>query len=360
MGIGRPGPGAQNKIIGTNSPINRPTGLLLDGYELYIAMSGTSEIWKMDTRTEVAERIAGSGVFGFTEGDALKAQLAAPAGLALDPSGALFFTDAQASALRYLDNGQVVTELGKGIFNFGYAEGRKKDVEFRFPHGIVSSEDRIYIADTYNHAIRAIEPFRGSSETLAGDPDLPGYRNGDEPLLRLPMDVAVLDDQLYIADGGNGVVRSYDLITGEMKGVQLFNYRCLGRGELMGLTDLRDGETLELGNGLNEVEYILDLGEGYELDPTAFSDASLNTRHPGFEMTESDLSDGKVSFTFMPDTSAGRPAMTMEFSIFFRSIENPERQYHKKISFYHRVKLSDASEFRHEVITAFDPDKGRE
>jgi len=360
MGVGRPGPGGQNKIIGANSPINHPTGLLLEGYNLYIAMTGTSEIWKMDIRTEVAERIAGSGIFGFSEGNALTADLAAPLGLARDQSGALFFTDAQASALRYVDDGRVETEFGQGIFSFGYGEGRNKDVEFQFPQGIESVGDMIYIADTYNHAVRLVEPFKGSSETLAGDPDLPGYRNGEEPLFRLPMDLAVLDEKLFIADGGNGMVRSYDFVTREMKGVQLFNYGCLGRGELLGLTDLRDGETLILGNGLNEVTYRLDLGKQYELDPTAFSDASMNTRHPGFEMTESDLSDGKIAFTFMPDGSAGRPAMTMEFSIFFRSTENPELQYHKKISFYHRVKIDPEAPFKHEINVSYDPDKGRD
>lgn len=361
MGIGRPGPAGQNKIIGTNSPINYPTGLMVKGYDLYIAMTGTSEIWKIDTRTEVAERIAGSGEFGFTDGNALDARLAAPAEFSSDPSGALFFTDAQGSALRYLDNGLVKTELGEGIFSFGYEDGRKKDVRFQYPHGMASYGEMIYMADTYNHTIRMVEPFKGSSETLIGDPDFPpGYRNGEEPLLRLPMDVAVLDDRLYIADAGNGMVRSYDFGTGETKGLQLYNYGCLGRTEVLGLTDLRDGETLNLGNGLNEVTYRLDLGEEYEIDPTAFSDVSLNTRHPGFEVTDSNLNDGTISFTFMADTSVSRPSMTMEFLIFFRNVNSPERQYHKKISFYHRVRVDPEAPFRHEINVLYDPDKGRE
>ncbi|MGB6036703.1 MAG: hypothetical protein WBG42_10590 [Cryomorphaceae bacterium] len=360
MGTGMTPRRMPKKIVGMNSLINAPTDLLLDGNDLYISMQGSNQIWKMDLRTGVAEPIAGSESFGFTNGEALSSDLAAPSGLSADPSGALFFTDAQASALRYVDDGKVETSVGEGIFTFGYADGKKDDVKLRYPNGIVSYDEKIYLADTYNHCIRVIEPFKQRSETVSGNHSIAGYRNGFTPLFNQPMDVAMLGKTLIIADAGNGALRTLNLESGEVGSIPLINYECVGRGEGKGLTDLRDGAELVLGNGLNEITYSLDLGPKYELDPTAFQDINLNTRTPGFELVDSDFSDGQISLTYMPDTAVSLQAFTLEFSIFIRSIEDPTRQYRKEISYFHRIEVSQEAGFKHSVSTAYDPDKGRE
>jgi len=360
MGAGRPPRKMPKKIVGINSVINSPTDLLLDGDNLYISMQGSNQIWEMDLRTGVAEPIAGTENFGFSNGEALISDLAAPSGLSADPSGAIFFTDAQASALRYVDDGKVETSVGEGIFTFGYADGKKDDVKLRYPNGIVSHEEKIYLADTYNHCIRAIEPFKQRSETVSGNHSIAGYRNGFNPLFDQPMDVAILFNTLIIADAGNGALRTLNLESGEAGSIGLINFECVGRGEGKGLTDLRDGAELVLGDGLNEITYSLDLGPKYELDPTAFQDINLNTRTPGFELVDSDFGDGQISLTYMPDPSVSRQAFTLEFSIFIRSIEDPTRQFRKEISYFHRIELSQEAEFKHSVSTAYDPDKGRE
>ncbi|MCZ4410183.1 hypothetical protein O3Q51_15270 [Cryomorphaceae bacterium 1068] len=359
MGSGRPPKKMPKKIIGINSSINAPTDLLLDGNELYISMQGSNQIWKMDVRTEVAEPIAGTEEFGFTDGEALKSQLAAPSRLSSDPSGAVFFTDAQASALRYLDDGKVATAVGEGVFTFGYADGKKEEIKLRYANGIVSFADKIYLADTYNNCIRAIEPFKERSETLTGNPKISGYRNGFSPLFKQPMDVAILGKTLIIADAGNGAIRTFNFETSEVGSIGLINYECVGRGEGKGLMDLRDGEELTLGNGLNELSYSLDFGPNYELDPTAFQDINLNTRTTGIELVDSDLSDGQLQLTFMPDSSVKRQAFTIEFSLFIRSKADPSRQYRKEISFFHKINVNEEAGFNHSISTFYDPEKGR-
>lgn len=360
MGTGRPPRKMPQKVVGPNASITTPADLLLIGHDLYITMLGSNQIWKMDLRTEVAEPIAGTGEFGYSEGKALESDLATPSGLAEDISGALFFTEAQASSLRYLDEDQVKRSVGDGIFSFGYADGKKEEIKMRYPNGIVNHKKTIYLADTYNNCIRAIEPFKDKSETIAGNPEKSGYRNGFTPLFNQPMDVEVLDNTLIIADAGNGAIRTFNLETAEAGSIALINYECIGRGEGKSLMDLRDGPDIILGNGLNEISYRLDLGENYELDPTAFQDVNLNTRHTGIELTDSDFSDGEIQFTFMPDSANNRPFFTMEFSLFFRSVEDPSRQYRKSISFVHDIKTDENAGFNHEVITPYDPAIGRE
>lgn len=360
VGAGRPPAKMPKKIVGPNSVINSPTDLLLEGNDLYISMQGSNQIWKMDLRTGVAEPIAGSETFGFSNGAALKSELAAPSGLASDVSGAIFFTDAQASALRYVDEGTVETSIGEGVFTYGYADGKKDEVKLRYPNGIASHNKKIYLADTYNHCIRAIEPFKQKSETVAGNPNKAGYRNGFNPLFNQPMDIAMLGKTMVIADAGNGAIRTLDIESGEVSSIALINYECIGRVRGKGLTDLRDGAELSLGNGLNEISYSIDLGPNYELDLTAFQDVNLNTRTPGIELVDYDFTNGQINLTYMPDPSVRRQAFTLEFSLFFRSIADPSRQYRKEISFYHQIKVNEDAGFNHTISTFYDPDKGRE
>lgn len=360
IGIGRAPRQMPKKVVSANSSINTPADLLLKGHNLYITMQGGNQIWKLDLRTNVGEPIAGSEEFGYSNGEASKANLAAPSGLAEDISGALFFTEAQASSLRYIDKNEIEPVVGKGIFSFGYADGKKEEIKMRYPNGMVNYASTIYLADTYNHCIRAIEPFKRKSETIAGNPDIAGYRNGFTPLFNQPMDVDVLDNTLIIADAGNGTLRTYNLETAEAGSIGLINYECIGRGESKSLMDLRDGPDITVGNGLNEVIYRLDLGEHYELDPTAFQDVNLNTRHAGIELIDSDLSDGELLFTFMPDSTSGRPFFTMEFSLFIRSVDDLSRQYRKSVSFVHNIKTDEEAGFNHEVLTPYNPEIGRE
>lgn len=361
LGNGSRGTKKTKKVVGQTGPLNEPSDVLLDGDYLYISMQGLNQIWKMDLRTEVAVPIAGSTEFGFTKDSPRKSHLAAPSGLALDISGAIFFTEAQASSLRYVsDEDLLKISAGTGVFEFGHSDGKKDNIKMRFPNGITAHDEKIYVADTYNNCIRIIDPFKRKSETLTGNPSLAGYRNGSEPLFNQPMDVEVIGDQIIIADAANGAIRSYDLSSGVVKSIALGNHGCLGRGKGKGGVDLRDGASLSLGNGLNELTYSIDLGEDYELDPTAFQSVNLNTRAPGFEFTDYDFNDGSVSLFYMPDSSKNRLVFTLEFTLFIRSIQEPHLQYRKDISFFHQFNLSDEAGLIHQVTTRYDPDVGRE
>lgn len=87
----------------------------------------------------------------------------------------------------------------------GFQDGPAHEARFNGPIGIASreSEEKIYIADTYNDRIRVIE--NGNVRTLAGS--TPGFQNGDPAMFDTPTGIAVWQDKLLVTDTGNRRIR---------------------------------------------------------------------------------------------------------------------------------------------------------
>jgi len=76
--------------------------------------------------------------------------------------------------------------------------------------------DRVFVADTYNHAIRLIDLAAGKVATLVGRARAKTVCSIDDPdcdTLGLfePSDVKLLDNKLYITDTNNHLIRIFDL-----------------------------------------------------------------------------------------------------------------------------------------------------
>ena len=99
--------------------------------------------------------------------------------------------------------------------------------------GIAIDGDMIYVSDTVNNRIRTIDLTTGIVETLAGNGDAAYSGDGGAAVdasLRAPRDLEIgPDGDLYIADTDNSAVRAVDLDSGEIRTV-------IGTGEL-GLDD---------------------------------------------------------------------------------------------------------------------------
>ncbi|HET6613565.1 MAG TPA: hypothetical protein VFG83_16315 [Kofleriaceae bacterium] len=95
--------------------------------------------------------------------------------------------------------------------------------------GIVYKDDVLYIADTENNRIRTIDLATGMVNTLAGNGEAKYAGDGGpaaDASLRAPRDLAFgPDGDLYIADTDNSVVRAINLESGEIRTV-------VGTGEL--------------------------------------------------------------------------------------------------------------------------------
>lgn len=157
-GSGRPSFGGDDGPA-TAAHLRGPTALATDGARLYIADTGNHRVRVVDLATGVIRTVAGSGAAGFAGdgGSAAAALLAGPRGLALTPTG-----------------------------------------------------DRLYIADSGNHRVRAVDVRNGTIHTFAGtgSPDFTGeLLDAGDTSLAEPLGVAVsARGFLYIADSGHHIV----------------------------------------------------------------------------------------------------------------------------------------------------------
>ena len=102
---------------------------------------------------------------------AWKRFLAQPSGLALDGNN-LFFADSETSAIRVAKigpGGRVVTLTGTGLFAFGDRDGIGKEAVLQHPQDVASAPGAVYIADTYNHKIKRMDLSTLRVTTIAGD-----------------------------------------------------------------------------------------------------------------------------------------------------------------------------------------------
>jgi thiol-disulfide isomerase/thioredoxin len=186
-----------------------PWGLVLHGDKLYIGMAGTHQIWAVDLSDSTLAVFAGSGIEGIDDGPREQATLAQPSGLAADELY-LYWVDPESSSVRrtLLDGtGNVETLVGTGLFDFGDADGAPGAARLEHPQGIAYTGGTLYVADTYNHKLRSVDPVSGDVSLLAGGES--GFSDGVGADARMnePAAVSVAGGRIYVADAGNHVVR---------------------------------------------------------------------------------------------------------------------------------------------------------
>jgi hypothetical protein len=105
------------------------------------------------------------------------------------------------------------------LFTFGDADGASGQALFQHPMGLVYHEGRIYVADTYNNKIRAVDPKTGVTTTLAGT-GRPGL--GDAPAqFDEPAGITAAAEKLYVADTNNHRIRVIGLKDGKVSTLTL-------------------------------------------------------------------------------------------------------------------------------------------
>jgi thiol-disulfide isomerase/thioredoxin len=170
------GTGARGRVLGAPAPGRRtalasPWDLERRGRLLFFANAGTHQLGQLDLDSGRVARLAGAGPEGLRDGAAVEAHLAQPSGLALSPDGGtLWFADAETSSIRALDlaSGAVTTLAGSGLFDFGHVNGPLADVQFQHCLGLAPWRDGLLVADSYNGALRLIDPGRGVAEDFDG------------------------------------------------------------------------------------------------------------------------------------------------------------------------------------------------
>lgn len=215
-------------------PLNSPWDLQLVGRTLYIAMAGPHQIWQLDLDKQQVSTFAGSGREGRVDGPLIGppfelpdgtppgSAFAQPSALATDGK-TLFVSDAEANIIRAINLGadaKVRTLVGGDLFDFGDKDGFEDGVRLQHPLGLARWNDKLLIADTYNHKIKILDPGRRSVNGFVGS-GKPGQVDGSKPSFYEPGGLAVTADKLYVADTNNHAIRVVDLKTKETKTLQI-------------------------------------------------------------------------------------------------------------------------------------------
>ncbi len=216
-------------FVGMRNPLQTalasPWALSIHEEDLYIAMAGRHQIWKMRLDGSGIGPYAGNGREDIVDGPLLPrtpyqlgySSFAQPSGLASDGTW-LYVADSEGSSIRAVPfNARMKARTvvgtsrlpGARLFTFGDRDGPPDQVLLQHPLGVVYYEGQLYVADTYNNKIKVVDPETGSTRTLAGSGE-PG-RSDDPARFDEPAGITAARDRLFVADTNNGLIRIIDL-----------------------------------------------------------------------------------------------------------------------------------------------------
>jgi DNA-binding beta-propeller fold protein YncE len=219
------GTGAQLMGERTGGPARRtalasPWDLaILDG-TLHVAMAGTHQLWAMALGGDTIAPHTGNGREALVDGPRDAASMNQPSGLTRDGTY-LYVADSEASAIRAVDpgpGGEVRTIVGEGLFEFGDRDGiGPAEVRLQHPIGLAWHDGVLWIADTYNHKLKRLDPRTAECRTAFGT-GRPGLADGpaDAACFSEPSGVSVARGRLHVADTGNHAIRVVDLASGQV------------------------------------------------------------------------------------------------------------------------------------------------
>lgn len=315
--------------VGPAAALSSPWDLALDGKNLYIAMAGSHQIWKMELSSLVVSALAGSGAEGYLDAAADEAELAQPSGLSLAPDGKLYFADSEASSIRAVDlrapGGPVSTVAGSGesLFEFGAEDGVGKAARFQHPLGVVWMEGALFVADTYNHRIRRIDPRTGETTTLAGGAG--GYRNGAEAAFNEPGGIDAAGGKLYVADTNNHAIRVVDPRSGEASAIVLKGFERFARGFALPVEKPLVLPEAIVAPGAGEIRIAIDLPSGYKPNPEASSSFSVSIKGKAAQLAgpvEIVKAGPSLPIVFPANFTSGKGTIVLEIALVYCEAEN--------------------------------------
>jgi DNA-binding beta-propeller fold protein YncE len=216
-GTGRQGAwGGQGGSV-RETALSSPWDLQIAGHLLFVAMAGTHQIWVIDRQRGLALPYAGSGREARLDGAADDAAFAQPSGLARVDS-VLYVADSESNIIRAIDlppKNLVRTVAGGDLFEFGDRDGAGDDVRLQHPLGLAAGGARVYIADTYNHCVKVMDPATGGVQRFAGTGEA-GHADGAlaDAAFYEPGGLSATSSVVYVADTNNHAIRRIRLDRG--------------------------------------------------------------------------------------------------------------------------------------------------
>ena len=205
---------------------HQPWALWHHGNDLYIAMAGPHQIWKMPLDESSDRPLRRQWPRGHRRRAAAAdrcrmmtgfASFAQPSGLTSDGKR-LFVADSEGSTVRAVPfdpTGKVETLVGLTgtLFDFGDVDGTGRDVRLQHPLDVAWCDGKLYVADTYNNKIKVIDVDGERCRTLAGT-GKPGNADGDKArtaTFNEPAGISAAGGKLYVADTNNHAIRVVEL-----------------------------------------------------------------------------------------------------------------------------------------------------
>lgn len=208
---------------GTRVALNSPWDIVVLRNYLYITMSGSHQIWRMDVRSGYIEAYIGSGHGALRDGTRATAALAQPTGLTTDGIR-LVFVDSDASAVRWanLPPGNAVdTYVGAGLYEFGDRDGAARSALLQHPTGIAYYAGDLFVSDTCNNRVKRLNPRSARIETLLGTGER-GDRDGEAAAFNHPSGMSAAGGRLFVADTNNHAIRTASVDGGAVKTLRLY------------------------------------------------------------------------------------------------------------------------------------------
>ncbi|HYH50772.1 MAG TPA: hypothetical protein VEG38_14600 [Acidimicrobiia bacterium] len=213
----------------TEASLDTPHGVAVDNRgNVFIADSPNHRIRKVDLATGTITTVAGTGheAFGGDGGPATAAKLNRPRFLLVAPDGSLIVADTANYRVRRIDPAGIITTIaGNGEKGYSGDGGPATSARLDDPRGLALDEaGNLYVSNAEGSpvpTVRRIDPA-GIITTVAGGK--PAGFSGDggpatEARLHEPRSIAIWRSTLYIADSMNDRIRAVDLRTGLIRTV---------------------------------------------------------------------------------------------------------------------------------------------
>ena len=198
---------------------------------LVVAMAGQHQLWRFNLETDTIGVWAGTGREDVGDGPIHTAAFAQPSGLATDGPD-VYVADSEGSAVRVVNIKEGIVRtlagthdlpMGRSLFAFGDKDGVGDEARLQHclgvAYGKVDGRETVFIADTYNNKIKACDVRTGEVTTLAGSKS-PGDTD-DPALFYQPGGLSLAGATLYVADTNNHAIRAIDVKEKTVKTLEL-------------------------------------------------------------------------------------------------------------------------------------------